>query len=320
MGVLETTAQMSRKWIGVHLRRLGPEAERTEAQGLVGPDDAVDVLALGCRPRRAARAAPATRSSLPRAASCLAAPWRAASALRAAPSAAAPPSSALRRRSWPDFAGVTLLLSSPWSVLVSGSLLRGLAARGRIGAHFPTSGGASSNRLISATSASGRHGLVTNASHPASRAPPRAPPAHGRSAPRSGMCRVRSSFFSRRVASQPSMRGSARSIRTMSGSSSLRLLDRLDAVARLRHLEARRTAGRRRTSRARPGSPRRPARAAARASRGAGHRRLAFAGRRSVNVDPLPGVLSSSMRAAENLREPAADRQAQAGAAVAARR
>jgi hypothetical protein len=34
------------------------------------------------------------------------------------------------------------------------------------------------------------------------------------------MCFVRSSFFNRRVASQPSMRGSARSISTMSGSSS----------------------------------------------------------------------------------------------------
>ena len=89
---------------------------------------------------------------------------------------------------------------------------------------------------------------------------------------------------------------------------------------RPRPRRSRRTAGRRRTSRARPGSPRRRARAAAPAACGAAHRRLAFAGSRSVKVDPLPGVLSSSMRAAENLRQAAADRQAEAGAAVAARR
>ena len=49
-------------------------------------------------------------------------------------------------------------------------------------------------------------------------------------------------------------------------------------------------------------------------------RRRALAGSRSVNVEPWPGTLSSSIDAAEHLREPPADRQAQAGAAVSASR
>ena len=53
-----------------------------------------------------------------------------------------------------------------------------------------------------------------------------------------GMCRVRSSALSRRVASQPSITGSDRSIRMMSGSSSQRLLERLHAVGRLDDVEA----------------------------------------------------------------------------------
>ena len=43
-------------------------------------------------------------------------------------------------------------------------------------------------------------------------------------------------------------------------------------------------------------------------------------GSRSVKVDPLPSSLSSVDRAAEHLRQTPADRQAEAGAAVAARR
>ena len=41
------------------------------------------------------------------------------------------------------------------------------------------------------------------------------------------------------------------------------------------------------------------------------HRRLAFAGSRSVNVEPAPGVALELDRAAEHLRQAAADRQAE---------
>ena len=44
------------------------------------------------------------------------------------------------------------------------------------------------------------------------------------------------------------------------------------------------------------------------------------AGNRSVNVEPLPACAVELDRAAEHLREPAANRQAKAGATVAARR
>ena len=107
----------------------------------------------------------------------------------------------------------------------------------------------------------------------------------------------------------------------MSGSSSMRLLDRLDAVGRPRRRRTRRTAGTRRTSRARPGSPRRRARAAGIGVSSCRHlrRRLRPAAVR-VNVEPLPTSLLQLDRAVEHLRQPPADRQAEAGAAVAARR
>ena len=53
-----------------------------------------------------------------------------------------------------------------------------------------------------------------------------------------GMCGVRWSAFSRRVASQPSITGSDRSIRMMSGRGVDGALQRLHAVARFDDVEA----------------------------------------------------------------------------------
>ena len=110
-----------------------------------------------------------------------------------------------------------------------------------------------------------QHGLVTNESQPACRAPSACPARAWPVSATIGMCRVRSSSFRRRVASQPSIRGSAKSIRMMSGRSStvFSMASRPLVASATRYPE---TADTRRTSRAHPGSPRRQARAVERSA------------------------------------------------------
>ena len=174
-------------------------------------------------------------------------------------------------------------------------------------------------RSISATSASGRHGLVTNASQPACRAPSACPASAWPVRRRPEYAASARRLFSRRVASQPSIPGSDRSIRMMSGMQLDALLDRLDAVGRFGHVEAGEL------------QVRGVHLARVLIVLDHEHERLcrsgwslivvsACAGSRSVNVEPFPSCALQLDGAAEHLRQAAADRQAQAGAAVAARR
>src|SRR2546422_5412802 len=78
-------------------------------------------------------------------------------------------------------------------------------------------GGASRTLRISFTRSSGRHGLVTNESQPALFAPSEMPASAWPVSATTGMFAVRLSALRRRVASQPSITGSDRSIRMMSG-------------------------------------------------------------------------------------------------------
>jgi hypothetical protein len=78
------------------------------------------------------------------------------------------------------------------------------------------------------------------------------------SAHRREIARVRASIFSMRVAVQPSMPGSDRSITMASGTSSNAFATASSPVSALGDTEAARAEATRRTSRARPGSRRRP--------------------------------------------------------------
>src|SRR4026208_2317551 len=75
----------------------------------------------------------------------------------------------------------------------------------------------SSTLRISLTRSSGRHGLVTNASQPARFAPSEIPASAWPGSATAGMDGARAAAFTRRVASQPSITGSDRSIRIVSG-------------------------------------------------------------------------------------------------------
>ena len=153
---------------GVDVGRLAADAERAEVERLVRLDDAVDVLALvrvvGGRRRAPARAARA--GGIARARACCAPAPAAARHL-----ALARRQRRCRFRSW---------RSRPAPCLLRLSLRLGhgcyedfgARTRGRRGGRRrPRFRRAASMRLISATSASGRQGLVTKASQPACRAP-----------------------------------------------------------------------------------------------------------------------------------------------------
>ena len=79
---------------------------------------------------------------------------------------------------------------------------------------------------------------MTNASQPAFFAPSEMPASAWPVSATTGIAAVRSSAFSRRVASQPSITGSDRSIRMMSGVVVDGALQRLHAVAGLDDVEA----------------------------------------------------------------------------------
>ena len=238
-------------------------------------DDAVDVLALGwlvaAAPTRRAPAWTLRPACSPRSASRAAAAAAAAAAVFAA-RAARPSAAAAFVRPGLGPCGASLHAMRRLSA-VSGSLLsRDFGASAAASCHIAPRSAACAvqHPLDLRDQLSGRHGLVTNASQPACARPSEMPGQRvaGQRDDRN-MSRPLVAF-SRRVASQPSIRGSDRSIRMMSGITRRVCSMRLDAVA-ASATRSRRTAGTPRTSHGRPGSPRRRSTSGWSVGRGAAH-------------------------------------------------